>query len=606
MLRRLLLAGVLGVLVAVLGPASSAFAHAYLTGSTPGDGSSTGAAPRTLTLHFSESVTLAATHIDVVDDAGRHYRPTHLRIRAGEDTEEPSSVTADLPALPHGAYRVSWETLSSDDLHRTSGVFVFGVARPVHAAPFREARPGALEVALRWTLFAGLAGAVGGLVVMLRRRSSMLPAGTIRRLRVVAAGGAVLGSAAASALLVDQVTASGQSWAAVVTGPYGARWGLRAVGLLGLVAAALAAGKGSRRRRGVAACLGAVATGVGSALLGHSEAVAGGPTAITADALHLLAAALWAGLLLVGAVVCLPRADAARAVARDVLRGFALPAAAAVGVLVASGLYLTSHLVGSVDAALRTIYGNALLIKVGLLLVAGAFGLAHNRHLHARTTAGPAPRRTVWWEAGVLLVALGAAAVLTSGQPAREARFVSAPRPATVPLQDQRVADLQETLRIGPNHVGPAVALIDVVDTRRPAPAVTTGVLVRVGDSAPVRATRVQSSVRWSARVQLPSDGTVPVEIVVERSGVAAVRHTFRWVVAPTAMATVAPIVSTAPLGPTLRGLAWTLAGLLTGGWLLVAARRRRDTASGSAGRTRTTAAEPDGAREPALSGQPD
>ena len=47
-----------------------------------------------------------------------------------EDTEEPVEVVATLPTLQRSSYRVSWETLSSDDLHRTSGVLVFGVGRP--------------------------------------------------------------------------------------------------------------------------------------------------------------------------------------------------------------------------------------------------------------------------------------------------------------------------------------------------------------------------------------------------------------------------------------------------------------------------------------------
>ncbi|MDT4906823.1 MAG: copper transport protein, partial [Pseudonocardiales bacterium] len=114
----------------VLSPSSPASAHAFLTDSNPADGAVLAAAPGTLRLQFSESVVIAATRIDIVDSGGHHYKPTALRLvhtGSGDSTEEPAQIVGDLPALARSAYRVSWETLSSDDLHRTSGLLVFGV-----------------------------------------------------------------------------------------------------------------------------------------------------------------------------------------------------------------------------------------------------------------------------------------------------------------------------------------------------------------------------------------------------------------------------------------------------------------------------------------------
>ncbi|MDX6280689.1 MAG: copper resistance protein, partial [Kribbellaceae bacterium] len=101
----------------------TASAHAYLTSASPADGSSLSAAPTRLRLAFSETVVPAATQIDVVAEDGKHYAVTNVRV-VGEGGEEPSEVLATLPALPKGAYRVSWQTLSADDLHRTAGVLV--------------------------------------------------------------------------------------------------------------------------------------------------------------------------------------------------------------------------------------------------------------------------------------------------------------------------------------------------------------------------------------------------------------------------------------------------------------------------------------------------
>ncbi len=142
-MRRLLTVGLAGLALSALGllTAPAASAHAFLVTSNPGDGAVVRTAPSVLRLDFSESVVLGATRIELTDSSGRVVQPTSLRIEQGQDTEEPSHVLATLPALRRSAYRVSWQTLSSDDLHRTSGLFVFGVGTAVHAAPFVEPLP---------------------------------------------------------------------------------------------------------------------------------------------------------------------------------------------------------------------------------------------------------------------------------------------------------------------------------------------------------------------------------------------------------------------------------------------------------------------------------
>ena len=121
-------------------------------------------APAQIELEFSESVLLSATHLDLVDSTGHRY-PTTLSL-AGEDAEgsEGLVVVAALPPLPHSAYRVTWSTLASDDLHSTSGVLVFGVGsgQQVTAAGLSEPLPQPGEAALRWVVFLALSLAVGG------------------------------------------------------------------------------------------------------------------------------------------------------------------------------------------------------------------------------------------------------------------------------------------------------------------------------------------------------------------------------------------------------------------------------------------------------------
>jgi len=90
------------------------------------------------------------------------------------------------------------------------------------------------------------------------------------------------------------------------------------------------------------------------------------------------------------------------------MRGFGPLAAVSVAVLVVTGVYLSNKVIGSVDAALFTIYGRTLLAKVMLGGVAGALAISTTWRLHRRVPSGT-PRRAVMAEAvtatGILALA---------------------------------------------------------------------------------------------------------------------------------------------------------------------------------------------------------
>jgi len=577
-LRRFLAVLPLALLI-VLGPAAPASAHAYLTTSFPVDGATLAAGPSVLRLHFSESVDLTSTRIDVVDGHGAHHALSGLRIVRGGDTEEPSSITAPLPHLARGVYRVSWETLSSDDLHRTSGVFSFGIDRAVARTPFHEPLPRAEEALLRWAAFAALALACGGLVV-----GRLATAGSLRLRSGIAAWtltGAVAGPLAALALLVDQVRGSGASVTHLLGTDYGLRWTVRAAGLLALLVGVLLARRGRRRAVSFVIVGGIGLAATGSALLGHAVASPGnGLTRLIADAVHLAAAATWAGSVAVASLV--GRRDPAAL--RTSLRSFARLALGCLTTVVVTGVYLTSGVVGSVDAALYTWYGRAVVLKIVLLGAIALLAAVNHRRVRA---AGRSWRGPVILEAVGLGLALAAAAFLTSGQPAREPRFVAVAGPAPTRQVDGPVADLQERVQVGPNRPGRNIAVVDVFDTRRPAPAPVQAVLVRVlaADGSglpPTPATPLAIRGRWSATVAVPAAGAVQVEVTVVRSGLPPARHAFGWVVAGRAGDARPARVSTAPLYGTLRDLSVLLFGVAAVGWTVAAARRRRPAGANS------------------------
>lgn len=571
--------------MALAGPAPAAQAHAFLAASNPADGQVLAAGPGQLRLDFSESVVLGATRIDIVDGTGRHIEATGLRlVRHGDvgDTELPVEVVADLPTLAHSSYRVSWETLSSDDLHPTSGVLVFGVGQPVTAGGLVEPSPSLIEAGLRWLILLGLSLSLGGaLAIRLLRRAGGAEAGrAIHRAQRLSARGAILGSGAALVLLVSQLVVGGAG-ATLLWSSYGVRWGLREAGLLLLVSSATAWARTLRTMTSrLLLAVGAALACGGTALLGHSGAgAAPNITRVIASATHVGAAATWAGCVAVLSVILVLNARGAapgRDLRRTVLNGFGPPAAACVCVMVVTGLYLSSKVIGSVDAALFTVYGRTLIAKVVLAGLAGCLALVSTLRLHRRGDR-VTPRRTVMAEAVAALGVLALAGVLTSGQPAMEPQLVQAATPPST-VVDGAVADLQETVSISPNRPGQSVVLIDVFDTRRPSPGPVREVLVSVPGTSvrgePQRAEKLSNG-RWSLATELVDPGPVRVQILVRRGGLPDATRSFAWTIGG-AQVTRAAVVSTAPVEGVLKAASAVLLCLVLTVWALVPLLRRR------------------------------
>jgi copper transport protein len=575
-------------LALVLLPASRADAHAFLSESSPSDGSVLASAPIAVRLQFSESIVLSATRIEVVDGDGVHYTGSHVRYagRSDRSPESPVEILADLPALHRNTYRIVWETISSDDLHRTSGIIVFGIDAKVHAAGLVEPTPRPDEASLRWLLFMCVAGSLGGvLVARLCRAAAEDFGGTdlaAKSLRIAALSTG-LGAVIAVTLVANQFSDDGWAVKALLRGSYLERWGLRELGFVMLAAGIWAAHRGLRRAwRTTLIAAGAASTCLGSALLGHAGSGAQLlSTRVLADAAHVAAAATWAGAVIVSAAVLVPRLrsdDGSGAVARAALRTFAAPAAACVGVMIATGLYLASGVVGSVDAALRTFYGRTLLLKVAATAVALLFGLRNHRRLRAVT--GTQGRLVLRAEALSAAVVLALAATLTSGQPAREPQLVRAPTVTAVPLVDTAVSDLQEALEVRPNRPGRNVVVVSAFNTRRPAPAPIRTVSVAIvgvdGMPAPPLAAEKLADGKWSVSTDLTRPGATGMVVTVRRAGMTDVVHDFRWVVGGAPSVVMTPLVSNAPIERLLKAFSAASAAIVVLALVCWLARRGR------------------------------
>ncbi len=119
--RRLCLALATLGLAAIVSPGVDA--HAFLDHAQPAVGSTLHAAPRGVRLWFTEQLEPAFSSVRVQDGAGKQVDQGDSRV----DDADARVLTASLPPLAPGKYRVVWRVVSVDT-HVTEGDFTFDVA----------------------------------------------------------------------------------------------------------------------------------------------------------------------------------------------------------------------------------------------------------------------------------------------------------------------------------------------------------------------------------------------------------------------------------------------------------------------------------------------
>ena len=116
--RATLTAVIAGLLVV-----SPALTHSLLLESSPAAEAILATLPPQLTLRFNNRIEKRLSRISLVDDRGR---PQALTIAVTDGAAD--QLTAAVPTLEPGAYRVEWHVLSTDG-HVVSGSFRFRLAR---------------------------------------------------------------------------------------------------------------------------------------------------------------------------------------------------------------------------------------------------------------------------------------------------------------------------------------------------------------------------------------------------------------------------------------------------------------------------------------------
>ena len=302
--------------------------------------------------------------------------------------------------------------LSEDDGHATGGSLAFGVGEDRRLG--RASRSGGAEPALswregvlRWLDFAFLAALVGSLVVaavVLPERAlgqGLAPSVVRVAARMLRLGAlcALLAAASGIARLVYEVvaacrrggprdqasmprsTSSEHEMGMDVARPRGRAASpsrrsysptLRPAGPAG---GALGGAAGASASSVVAA-----AHALSEPRAPHSSRQAPWPSRPTR--LHVLSAGAWLGSVAAFAVAVWPAGSLDRVptrarLARACRTPFAECMALSVGVVLATGLYSAGREVASVDGLLTTTYGHVLLVKIGIVLLAGLLGAAN-------------------------------------------------------------------------------------------------------------------------------------------------------------------------------------------------------------------------------------
>jgi copper transport protein len=468
------------VLVPVLVPAGAS-AHAYLVRTEPAASGILDAAPQTVSLTFDEAVEPRFAIVSVTDASGTQ----HATAAVQRSPANPDTLVVPVNRLPEGWYLVYWRAISVDG-HPVQGAFTFAVGpNPGPAPQFPVPRVSATAVTAplliaRWVMFASIMSAIGLLLLRLliaRAVIRRVPGTTLRVLTRAAIAAGVIGLIAIPVYL-DVAIANDSLRSVFDLGALVPLFRVTAFGrgyldlelcfALFCVAGGVAlwVDRPDRERRSIAelaaitgALLAAVAVLIIPGAVGHAGQTPPRGLSMFLDAVHLMSGSVWLGGLIGLLALWLslrgerPRGAPSRvSVLAVVVPRFSSVAFVSVLVLLATGTGATIIHMPAVNALWDTSYGQAILVKVLLLLL--ALGLAAGNLLRTKPGLAAARERTERGEsASRLLSRLVSGETILVGGAVFVAALLSslAPPPPSFALQNSALA------KVGPGRVARTV-----------------------------------------------------------------------------------------------------------------------------------------------------
>jgi putative copper export protein/methionine-rich copper-binding protein CopC/ABC-type branched-subunit amino acid transport system substrate-binding protein len=413
-----------------------ASAHPALKQAAPSPGLVTPGPADAIDLSFSEPIVPAGSRIVLRRLGGEKLAVGPLRAGRGALT-----LSADT-ARPIGAglYKIEWTALGADG-HTVSGEFAFGLSDRDGTAPAgaqerlalgsrggpgeqRAVAEGPLAVTARWIGLLAASILLGGwaLLALASARRALAPdalAAARRRWSRLApvAWVAALTSATVAVLLSATAGAGGGLHPDLLLRSPTGRGAAAVLLVLALGTIALVV----LRRRPPATWVlagGGLVVLVGEALTGHVQTLTGGDRFLAGvlQAAHALSAGLWLGGLLVLAALSIRPGAGADSPLGPLARAFAPLAATALGVAAITGVLAAFREVEHGYFLRWSAYGNLVLVKGALVLLAGGAGLYAFLRTRRHGTPARGPLRA---ETGIVAVVLALAAVLAGLVPGR-------------------------------------------------------------------------------------------------------------------------------------------------------------------------------------------
>jgi len=440
------------VMLAWLVLASAASAHAYLVRTVPAASVVLDVPPENIQLTYDEAVEPRLAIISVTDADGHQETTGAVR----RSPANPDTLVVPLRAhLPEGWYLIFWRAISVDG-HPVEGAFTYAVGPSPGPAPqFRVPSISATAVTpgllvMRWVMFVAVMTAIGLLVMRLVTARGLVRAVegvSLRAFSVVFAIAAAVGLIAISVYLdlstANDTLRSALDLSALVPLFRVTAFGRAIVDLelcfaLFCLAAAIAlwVDRPDRPRRSIAelvATCGALVAGAAVLAVpgaaGHAAQTSPRGLTLLFDWLHLAAGSVWLGGLVGLLVLWFSVSSSTRVAALSVcVPRFSNVALVSVLVLAATGVGEAIDHMPAVNALWETSYGQAILVKTGLL--GGALLVASGNLLRARPqlirarrqpeAGAPAARllrRLVSGEVAIVVAVVFAAAVLASLPP---------------------------------------------------------------------------------------------------------------------------------------------------------------------------------------------
>lgn len=417
------------IVVLTIVPLQLVSAHAYVQQTTPAMQANVEESPTKVSVQFDEAIQNQAPTIAVTDEAGNRVDKGAAFI----EQESNRIVSVKLTdALSKGIYSVSWRVISADG-HAVSGTFMFGyqATAAIPDATSDQSNTPIMQSLVKWPLYIGLsmiAGVQLALLYLIPTASKQALKSALKTLvmtgMMLVILAFILQFIAQTALLNNvslwQALDFKLAWQTLTETTFGQLWFWRCCAVMVFAVSGHFYFNHSTDKWALklsVMTVGFIGMTLATAASGHSQAATIVVLSTVTDWLHLTAASVWIGgvMIILTLYLTLRREQSTTVkLAYDTsLQRFAPVAFGAVLTLIMSGILLSALYFSSIMQVFTSTYGRTLLIKVLVVFIMGVIGIGHFVARTMKRTKVP-NKGTLWAEIGAGIIILGLVGFLTN------------------------------------------------------------------------------------------------------------------------------------------------------------------------------------------------